>query len=344
MAKFNKRQSINNDISASDFLGKSNLPAKSSDGLDNITVGLSIEEIQDSTKNLVMFKDITAGQLMGVTENDTKRAILLSHLHQWKEQAGWIAGRLLFEIQKKIEHDYNTWTAKGEKEELKPEYITFKKWIEVFSPTLGFGVSMANQYIWLYRNVEFDKAELGVKKMKIIQQIKDPIKREKIENEAIYQKLTVQALQEKIEKIEKTQAEKQEKESIIEKINFKLSANESGIKIDCSKEDVEYISEAIQKFEKQIKLTAQSVKIINPGKSISSNLASKKINTPVMDSKTISVVHSLRKYLEEKLKFEYGKFTDGKLDSKKTQERRKVDGRIDAFVEILEELNKIDNY
>jgi len=341
MAKFNKRQSISNDITASDFLGKSNLPVKSSGGLDNITVGLSIEEIQDSTKNLVMFKDITAGQLMGVTENDNKRAILLSHLHQWKEQAGWIAGRLLFEIQKKIESDYNTWVAKGEKEELKPEYITFKRWIEVYSPTLGFGVSMANQYIWLYRNVEFDKAELGVKKMKIIQQIKDPVKREKIESEAIYQKLTVQALQEKIEKIEKSEADKQEKESIIEKINFKLSANEEGLRIDCPKEDIEYISEAIQKFEKQIKLTAQSGKAINPGKPVSSNFASKKINKPVFDSKSTNVVNTLKKYLQEKLDFEYGKFLDGKFDGKKTQERSNVEGRRDAFLEILEELNKL---
>ena len=260
MAKFNKRQTISNDISADDFLGKSNLPVKTNDGLDNISVGLSIEEIQESTKNLVMFKDIPAGQLMGVTENDNKRAILLSHLHQWKEQAGWIAGRLLFEIQKKVEHDFNTWTAKGGKEEARPEYTTFKRWIEVYSPTLGFGVSMANQYIWLYRNVEFDKAELGVKKQKLIQQIKDPVKREKIESEAIYQKLTVQALQEKIEKIEKSDIEKQEKESKIEKINFNLKASDEEIKISCKKNDIEFIALAIQKYENQIKLYAQMLK------------------------------------------------------------------------------------
>jgi len=260
MAKFNKRQTISTDITANDFLGKSNLPARSADGFDNISVGLSIEEVQDSTKNLIMFKDITAGQLMGVTENDNKRAILLSHLHQWKEQAGWIAGRLLFEIQKKIESEYNTWVAKGEKEESRPEYITFKRWIEVFSPTLGFGVSMANQYIWLYKNVEFDKAELGVKKLKLIQQIKDPVKREKIESEAIYQKLTIQALQEKIEKIEKSEAEKQEKEIKIEKISFNLKATDEEIKITCKKNDVEFIAIAIQKYENQIKLYAQMLK------------------------------------------------------------------------------------
>jgi len=260
MAKFNKRESISNDITAGDFLGKSNLPAKSTDGFDNISVGLSIEEVQDSTKNLVMFKNITPGQLMGVTENDTKRAILLSHLHQWKEQAGWIAGRLLSEIQKKIEHDYNTWAAKGEREEGKPEYITFKRWIEAFSPTLGFGVSMANQYIWLYRNVEFEKAELGVKKTKLIQQIKDPVKREKIENEAIYQKLTVQALQEKIEKLEKSDVEKNEKEVKIRKINFNLNTTGEEIIIECKKNDVEFIALAIQKYENQIKLYAQMLK------------------------------------------------------------------------------------
>ena len=260
MAKFNKRQSLKEDITASDFIGKSSLPAKIDDRTDDITIGLSIEEIQDSTKNLVMFKNITTGQLMGVTENDNKRAILLSHLHQWKEQAGWIAGRLLFEIQKKLEHDYNYWISKGEKEEYKPEYTTFKQWIEKHSPTMGFGVSTANQYIWLYKNVEFEKAELGVKKQKLIQQIQDPVKREKIENEAINQKLTVQALQEKIEKIEKSEAEKQEKEKKLEKINFQVKSDDGGVKIGCKKDDADFIALSIQKYEKQIKLYAQMLK------------------------------------------------------------------------------------
>jgi hypothetical protein len=338
MAKFNKRASISNDISASDFLGKSNLPAKSDDGVDNITVGLSIEEVQDSTKNLVMFKNITGGQLMGVTESDTKRAILLSHLHQWKEQAGWIAGRLLSEIQKKITTDYNTWVAKGEKDDAKPEYITFKKWIEVHSPTLGFGVSMANQYIWLYKNVEFEKAELGVKKMKIIQQIKDPVKREKIENEALYQKLTVQALQEKVEKIEKVEADKYEKESVIEKLSYQLIADDKDIRIKCPKNDIVFIAEALQKLERQIKLTAQSGKAANPEKA----KRSPEIK-PVFDVETNNILRSFKSFLDKKLKAETDKFLDGRFDGKKTPERYIVDGRKEAFFEIIEELNNLNN-
>lgn len=332
MAKFNKRASINNDISANDFLGKSNLPAKSSDGLDNISVGLSIEDIQDSTKNLIMFKDITAGQLMGVTETDSKRAILLSHLHQWKEQAGWIAGRLLFEIQKKIEQDYNSWAAKGEKEDAKPEYITFKKWIESYSPILGFGVSMANQYIWLYRNVEFDKAELGVKKQKLIQQIKDPVKRDKIESEAIQQKLTVQALQEKIEKFERSEAEKKEKEIKLEKINFQVITDEDEIKIDCNKDDAEYIADAIIKLERQIKLYAENGKAAGPEKNSPAKKAAD-LRKIAERKKAIALPVSVNSFIKEKIKTEEGVIA---VTDKNSKERIKAESRLEAFYEILE--------
>lgn len=340
MAKFNKRQTLSNDITAGDFLGKANLPAKTADGFDNISVGLSIEEVQDSTKNLVMFKNITAVQLMGVTENDTKRAILLSHLHQWKEQAGWIAGRLLFEIQKRIEHDYNSWSAKGEREDSRPEFTTFKKWIETYSPTLGFGVSMANQYIWLYRNVEFEKAELGVKKQKLIQQIQDPVKREKIENEAIYQKLTVQALQEKIEKLEKIEAEKQEKEKIVEKINFQLATGDQELRIKCKKNDAVFIAMGIQRYEKQIKLYAQMEKASKPA---SENVKTLNITKPYIDPEAKDKLNALRIYVKDKIENENNVFNTGKFDGKKTQERSKAEGRIDAYHEILEQINKINS-
>jgi hypothetical protein len=335
MAKFNKRQSLKEDITASDFIGKSSLPAKLGDRADDITIGLSIEEIQDSTKNLVMFKNITTGQLMGVTENDNKRAILLSHLHQWKEQAGWIAGRLLFEIQKKIEHDYNYWISKGEKEEYKPEYTTFKQWIEKHSPTMGFGVSTANQYIWLFKNVEFEKAELGLKKQKLIQQIQDPVKREKIENEAINQKLTVQALQDKIEKIEKSEAEKLEKEKKLKKINFQVVTEDDEVKIDCDGDDAEFIAMAILKLEKQIKLYAQTGKAASPEKKESSNI--KSIRDKAKVKKTLVMPGNVREFIRDKIREEEKVIA---ATEKKSKERIKAEARLDAFYEVLEITDK----
>jgi hypothetical protein len=344
MAKFNKRKSLKEDITATDFIGKSSLPAKQDSKADDITIGLSIEEIQDSTRNLVMFKNITTGQLMGVTENDNKRAILLSHLHQWKEQSGWIAGRLLFEIQKKIEQDYNYWVSKGEKEDYRPEYTTFKQWIEKHSPTMGFGVSTANQYIWLYKNVEFEKAELGIKKMKLIQQIQDPVKREKIENEAINQKLTVQALQERIEKIEKSEIEKQEKEKKLEKINYQVITKDDEVKIDCNEDDAEFIAMAILKLEKQIKLYAQTDKAASPERSTPRKV--KDIRTKE-NLKAASNLKSnidwlqLESFIKNKIKAEDQIEAETEKDSK---ERIKATARREAFYEILaiatKEINK----
>jgi hypothetical protein len=278
---------------------------------------------------------------MGVTENDNKRAILLSHLHQWKEQAGWIAGRLLFEIQKKIEHDYNYWISKGEKEEYKPEYTTFKQWIEKHSPTMGFGVSTANQYIWLYKNVEFEKAELGIKKMKLIQQIQDPVKREKIENEAINQKLTVQALQEKIERIEKNEAEKQEKEKKLEKINFQVITEDDEVKIDCDVNDAEFIAMAILKLEKQIRLYAQTGKANSPDKKSASKKISdtrKKENQKAASNLKSNINwHQLHSFIKDKI------MTEDKIEAeteKNSKERIKAVARREAFYEILEITNK----
>ncbi len=260
MAKLKKRKSINSGVSADDFLGKSTLPASRHGGMDNITVGLSIEEIQESTKNLVLFKNINSKQLMAVTENNQKRAMFLSHLHQWKENAGWIAGKLLFEIQKSIEDDFNKWSSTGEREDNKPEFTTFKHWIETYNNDLGFGISTAKEYLWIYKNVEFDKASLGFKKQKLIQQIKDPVLREKLESTAINENLTVQGLEERIEKIKESEKSKKEKDLLLSKMKFNISNNEGKYVIECKKEDSPFIIKAIQKFEDQIKLYAQRLK------------------------------------------------------------------------------------
>jgi len=325
----------------SKFNEENTLPAKLDGKTDDITIDLSIEEIQDSTRNLVMFKNITSGQLMGVTENDTKRAMLLSHLHQWKEQSGWIAGRLLFEIQKKIEQDYNYWISKGEKEETRPEYTTFKQWIEKHSPAMGFGVSTANQYIWLYKNVEFEKAELGVKKMKLIKQIQDPAKREKIEDEAINQKLTVQALQNRIEKIEKSEAEKLEKEEKLKKTNYRVITEDDKVKIECDEDDAEFIAMAILKLEKQIKLHAQTDKAAGP----ETKSSSKKIKDIRKrgDLKAASTLKSninwmqLHSFIKKKIIAEDQVEAETEKD---TRERIKAVARREAFYEILEIANK----
>lgn len=341
MAKTNKRKLMKEDINNTEPDQKPSLPAEPGNKQTDITIGLSIEEIQDSTRNLVMFKNITTGQLMGVTENDAKRAVLLSHLHQWKEQSGWIAGRLLFEIQKKIEQDYNYWVSKGEKEDSRPEYTNFKQWIEKHSPAMGFGASTANQYIWLYKNVEFDKAELGVKKMKLIKQIHDPIKREKIEDEAISRKLTVQALQERIEKIEKSEIEKQEKEKILEKINYQVTAKDDEVKIDCNGDDAEFIAMAILKLEKQIKLYAQTDKAASPEpKSRSKKIKDirKKGDLKAASNLKLNIDWlQLESFIKNKIKAEDQIEAETEKDSK---ERIKATARRDAFYEILEITNK----
>jgi hypothetical protein len=197
---------------------------------------------------------------MSVTENNQKRVVFLSHLHQWKENAGWIAGKLLFEIQKSIEDDFNKWSSHGEKDENKPEYITFKQWIESYHSELGFGVSTAKEYLWVYKNVEFEKASLGFKKQKLIQQVKDPVLREKLESTAINENLTIDGLQERIEKIQSCEKAKKEKDQLLSKMKFNISNNDGRYVIECKKEDSPFIIKAIQKFEDQIKLYAQRLK------------------------------------------------------------------------------------
>lgn len=344
MAKTNKRKLMKEDINKTEPDQKSSLPAEPGNKQTDITIGLSIEEIQDSTRNLVMFKNITSAQLMGVTENDAKRAVLLSHLHQWKEQSGWIAGRLLFEIQKKIEQDYNYWVSKGEKEDSRPEYTNFKQWIEKHSPAMGFGASTANQYIWLYKNVEFDKAELGVKKMKLIKQIHDPVKREKIEDEAISRKLTVQALQERIEKIEKSEIEKQEKEKKLEKINYQVITKDDEVKIDCNVDDAEFIAMAILKLEKQIKLYAQTDKAASPERSTPrkvQDIRTKENLKAASNLKSNIDWTQLHNFIKNKIKAEDQIEAETEKDSK---ERIKATARREAFYEILaiatKEINK----
>jgi len=261
MAKFKKRESIQEDITADDFLGKTTLPAKRSTGTDDITVGLSIEDIQKSTNNLVVFRDISSKQLFAVTENDEKRAIFLSHLHKWKKHAGWIAGRLLFEIQSKIQNDYNEWTAKGEKPEDKPRITTFKQWLKEYQGELGFGESTAKEYLWLYKNVEYEYAPLGVKKSKLINSIEDTYVKGKVESDAILKNLTYDALKQKVEyyqdKSEKMLSDAHRK-ATLDKMTITREHNK--IIIECPVNEINNVMEAIEKYKEKIWIYAEDMR------------------------------------------------------------------------------------
>jgi hypothetical protein len=261
MAKFKKRESIQEDITADDFLGKTTLPAKRISGTDDITVGLSIEDIQKSTNNLVVFRDISAKQLFAVTENDEKRAIFLSHLHRWKKHAGWIAGRLLFEIQNKIQEDYNEWAAKGEIPEIKPKITTFKQWLKEYHVELGFGESTAKEYLWLYKNVEYEHAPLGVKKSKLLNSITDNYVRGKVESEAIFKNLTYDALKQKVEYYQSKSDKMTSDAKRMASLNrMKITRERNKIIIECPENEINSVMEAIDKYKEKIWIYAEDMR------------------------------------------------------------------------------------
>jgi len=254
-----KREIIQLDQSVEEFVGSALTPSKNK--LDNVEIGLSIEAIQHTTKDLVNFKSIKQDQLMAITETDEKRAILLSNLHQWREQSAWIAGRLLTAIKDKIQVEFNAWAQKGEKKEDKPEHTSFKSWIEKHENTLGFKDRTARDYMWLYANVEFERSSLGTKKMKIIKEVKDPVLRERIEQKAIEENLSIDGIKELVEKtlysVDKKKEREEEAKEILKQIDFNIENVDGKYVIQCGKNQKEYITESIIHYENQIKLYAQ---------------------------------------------------------------------------------------
>ncbi|PKL35980.1 MAG: hypothetical protein CVV44_17290 [Spirochaetae bacterium HGW-Spirochaetae-1] len=65
---------------------------------------------------------------------------------------------------------------------------------------------------------------------------------------------------EKIEKILESEKEKKHTEKKLENIKFNIDEKNGKYVIECKKEDSDYIIQAILKYEKQIKLYAQSLK------------------------------------------------------------------------------------
>ncbi len=120
---------------------------------------------------------------------------------------------------------------------------------------------MAFEYMWLYNNVEFEKASMGTKKSKLISEITDTEFRDKVEKAAIEKNLTIPAIEELVEKESKKNQEKKQTEKKVKTIQYSVNQESGSCVIECeSSEDAEYIAEALFHFENQIKLYALRLK------------------------------------------------------------------------------------
>ena len=128
---------------------------------------------------------------------------------------------------------------------------------------MGFRERAARDYMWLYSNVEFERSSLGTKKMKLIKEITDPVLREKVEQKALEDNLSVDGVKDLVEKtlssVEKKVEKEKETKAILKQIDFNIENVEGKYIIQCGKNQKEYITEAIIHFENQIKLYAQKL-------------------------------------------------------------------------------------
>ncbi|MCP3681895.1 MAG: hypothetical protein GY861_04320 [bacterium] len=169
-------------------------------------------------------------------ENENKRVKILNDLHIIKGKTPWVIGKILTEWELALEKNYFAVKKAAETQELgvmeddlPPKSL--HEWYQKHPDELKFGYRSATDYLKIYQSTEKEPPkevqDLGVRKIRAINKIKNPAIKEKVQEKAIEEGWTAPRVEEEVkkevEKVEKKVKFDEVKDDI--KLNITLDGN-----------------------------------------------------------------------------------------------------------------------